>query len=212
VELPFGSKTVLTSVTGAQVRAALENGLSQIGSVRFPQVSGMVVVADANAPAGARVVSIEVGGKPLRIEADKDSVVDLAVTARQAAEAAGYSVIIADSFSDEYVGAGGLVDMKDAEGRWLNLRPHTSPMQVRYARAHVRAEIDSNTRIRDARDTRKARTSLAHACARRACHARVAFDRTTTRTTTPVTLVTRERASDSHTLTHTRKPCLRLKP
>ena len=65
VELPFGSKTVLTSVTGAQVRAALENGLSQIGSGRFPQVSGMVVVADANAPAGARVVSIEVGGKPL---------------------------------------------------------------------------------------------------------------------------------------------------
>ena len=30
------------------------------------------------------------------------------------------------------------VDMKDAEGRWLNLRPHTSPMQVRYARAHAR--------------------------------------------------------------------------
>jgi phenylalanyl-tRNA synthetase alpha chain len=30
------------------------------------------------------------------------------------------------------------VDLKDAEGRWLNLRPHTSPMQVRYARAHAR--------------------------------------------------------------------------
>jgi phenylalanyl-tRNA synthetase alpha chain len=29
------------------------------------------------------------------------------------------------------------VDMKDAEGCWLNLRPHTSPMQVRYARAHA---------------------------------------------------------------------------
>jgi phenylalanyl-tRNA synthetase alpha chain len=29
------------------------------------------------------------------------------------------------------------VDMKDDEGRWLNLRPHTSPMQVRYARAHA---------------------------------------------------------------------------
>ena len=64
-ELPFGSKTVLTSVTGAQVRAALENGLSQIGAGRFPQVSGMVVVANANAPAAARVVSIEVDGKPL---------------------------------------------------------------------------------------------------------------------------------------------------
>ena len=30
------------------------------------------------------------------------------------------------------------VDMKDAQGHWLNLRPHTSPMQVRYARAHAR--------------------------------------------------------------------------
>jgi phenylalanyl-tRNA synthetase alpha chain len=29
------------------------------------------------------------------------------------------------------------VDMRDAEGLWLNLRPHTSPMQVRYARAHA---------------------------------------------------------------------------
>jgi phenylalanyl-tRNA synthetase alpha chain len=29
------------------------------------------------------------------------------------------------------------VDMKDEDGRWLNLRPHTSPMQVRYARAHA---------------------------------------------------------------------------
>ena len=31
------------------------------------------------------------------------------------------------------------VDVKDTEGRWLNLRPHTSPMQVRYARAHAAA-------------------------------------------------------------------------
>ena len=29
------------------------------------------------------------------------------------------------------------VDMKDAQGNWLNLRTHTSPMQVRYARAHA---------------------------------------------------------------------------
>ena len=30
------------------------------------------------------------------------------------------------------------VDMKDEQGAWLNLRPHTSPMQVRYARAHAK--------------------------------------------------------------------------
>jgi phenylalanyl-tRNA synthetase alpha chain len=36
------------------------------------------------------------------------------------------------------------VDMKDAEGRWLNLRPHTSPMQVRYARVHARQHANEN--------------------------------------------------------------------
>jgi phenylalanyl-tRNA synthetase alpha chain len=30
------------------------------------------------------------------------------------------------------------VDLKDDEGRWLNLRTHTSPMQVRYARTHAK--------------------------------------------------------------------------
>jgi len=34
------------------------------------------------------------------------------------------------------------VDVKDADGRWLNLRPHTSPMQVRYARAHAARYAD----------------------------------------------------------------------
>ena len=29
------------------------------------------------------------------------------------------------------------VDVKDAHGAWLNLRPHTSPMQIRYALAHA---------------------------------------------------------------------------
>ncbi|RTL23039.1 MAG: phenylalanine--tRNA ligase subunit alpha [Burkholderiales bacterium] len=30
------------------------------------------------------------------------------------------------------------VDIKDEKGSWLNLRPHTSPMQIRYARAHAK--------------------------------------------------------------------------
>ncbi len=36
------------------------------------------------------------------------------------------------------------VDMKDGEGHWLNLRPHTSPMQVRYAQAHARKHTKAN--------------------------------------------------------------------
>ncbi len=38
------------------------------------------------------------------------------------------------------------VDMQDAEGRWLNLRPHTSPMQIRYARAHAARHADAIAR------------------------------------------------------------------
>ena len=66
-ELPFGNKTVILQVTGAQLRQALEEGLSQLDepSGRFPQVSGLKVVADPAKPAGRRVVSVEVGGKPV---------------------------------------------------------------------------------------------------------------------------------------------------
>ena len=35
------------------------------------------------------------------------------------------------------------VDMQDEAGRWLNLRPHTSPMQVRYAKAHAARHADA---------------------------------------------------------------------
>ena len=37
------------------------------------------------------------------------------------------------------------VDVKDAHGAWLNLRPHTSPMQVRYARAHAQKHAGAAT-------------------------------------------------------------------
>jgi phenylalanyl-tRNA synthetase alpha chain len=53
------------------------------------------------------------------------------------------------------------VDMKDAEGRWLNLRPHTSPMQIRYARAHVarhRAALDRGEGMPDIRVIAPGRT------------------------------------------------------
>lgn len=42
------------------------------------------------------------------------------------------------------------VDMKDSEGAWLNLRTHTSPMQVRYAMAHAKqyAQRDPMPQIR----------------------------------------------------------------
>jgi phenylalanyl-tRNA synthetase alpha chain len=53
------------------------------------------------------------------------------------------------------------VDLKDAEGRWLNLRPHTSPMQIRFAQAHVarhRALLDAGQTMPDIRVIAPGRT------------------------------------------------------
>jgi 5'-nucleotidase / UDP-sugar diphosphatase len=66
-ELPFGNVTVVVELTGQQIWDALENGFSKIedGSGRFPQVSGLKIVADVKKPAGSRVVSAMVGDKAL---------------------------------------------------------------------------------------------------------------------------------------------------
>ncbi|MBC7739108.1 MAG: 5'-nucleotidase C-terminal domain-containing protein [Candidatus Saccharibacteria bacterium] len=66
-ELPFGNITQLTELPGAQVLAALENGVSQVekGSGRFPQVSGLTFVYDPTAEAGKRVSEVMVAGAPL---------------------------------------------------------------------------------------------------------------------------------------------------
>lgn len=66
-ELPFGNRTVKLRLAGAQIREALENGVSQVerAAGRFPQVSGLAFAFDPQKPPGSRVTSIAVGGVPL---------------------------------------------------------------------------------------------------------------------------------------------------
>ena len=66
-ELPFGNKTVVTEISGANLLAGLENGFSQVekGAGRFPQVSGLTITADLTKAPGARVQTVLVNGKPL---------------------------------------------------------------------------------------------------------------------------------------------------
>ncbi len=66
-ELPFGNKTVLLELTGADIVAAIENGVSEIedGGGRYPHVSGMTYSFDASKPAGERVVEVMVAGAPI---------------------------------------------------------------------------------------------------------------------------------------------------
>lgn len=66
-ELPFGNVVMLITLTGAQIRAALENGISQIPDKagRFPQVSGIRFTYDPARPRGQRIAEIAVAGAPL---------------------------------------------------------------------------------------------------------------------------------------------------
>jgi 2',3'-cyclic-nucleotide 2'-phosphodiesterase (5'-nucleotidase family) len=103
-ELPFGNKTVKLELTGAQVKAALENGFSQVEEVagRFPHISGMTVEVDLAKPAGERVVSVMVGGAPL----DEGKTYTMATNDFVARGGDGYTA---------FVGAPNLIDAIDAQ-------------------------------------------------------------------------------------------------
>ena len=70
-ELPFGNKTVVLELTGRDIVAALENGLSKIeeGAGRFPHVAGLNVRYDAGRPGGERVLAVTRDGAPLDLDA-----------------------------------------------------------------------------------------------------------------------------------------------
>lgn len=66
-ELPFGNATVLTTISGADLKAALEHAYARLPepSGAFAQVSGLTVEVDPSQPAGSRVLSVMVGDAPL---------------------------------------------------------------------------------------------------------------------------------------------------
>ena len=59
---PFGNTITLVSLTGDQLKAALENGVSQIETVagRFPQVAGIRYSFDASKPVGSRISGVQI--------------------------------------------------------------------------------------------------------------------------------------------------------
>jgi 5'-nucleotidase len=90
--LPFENPVVKLEITGASLRAALENGVSQVveesESGRFPQVSGLQFEFDARNPIGQRVVKIIVNSQPL----DEKKTYTLAVTSYIAGGGDGYAM------------------------------------------------------------------------------------------------------------------------
>jgi 5'-nucleotidase / UDP-sugar diphosphatase len=70
-ELPFANKVVLVEMRGRDLKTALENGLTFAGKPngRYPQVSGVQVVARSDAVPGKKIETIMVGGQPLKPDA-----------------------------------------------------------------------------------------------------------------------------------------------
>lgn len=66
-ELPFGNVTVMMKLKGADLLAALENGVSRVEDTagRFPHVAGMTVKYDRKMEQGKRVTEVMVGGAML---------------------------------------------------------------------------------------------------------------------------------------------------
>jgi 2',3'-cyclic-nucleotide 2'-phosphodiesterase (5'-nucleotidase family) len=89
-ELPFDNRVLTIDISGADLRRALENGLSQLPNPggRFPQVAGLTIEADASRPAGNRVVSIKVGDAQL----DEHNIYRLATNDFMARGGDGYSM------------------------------------------------------------------------------------------------------------------------
>lgn len=88
---PFTNYVVKLEVTGDQLYQALENGVSQTEKVagRFPQVSGIQYSYNPYLPAGSRIISVTVDGKPL----DKTAKYTLATLDFVAGGGDGYSML-----------------------------------------------------------------------------------------------------------------------
>ena len=57
--LPFGNAIVTTKITGTQLWASLENGVSQYPSAgRFPQISGFKFTFDTSKAVGSRIITV----------------------------------------------------------------------------------------------------------------------------------------------------------
>lgn len=68
-ELPFGNVTVLLEMTGEDIKAVLEHGVSKVEEKagRFLQVSGLSFTYDSKAGAGSRIVEIIIDGAPIEL-------------------------------------------------------------------------------------------------------------------------------------------------
>lgn len=120
--LPFDNYIVAVMLTGAQIRATLEYGVSAVEREegRFPQVSGLAFsYSPAKAP-GERVVGVTIGGRPL--EPDREYSVatnDFLAAGGDGFKAFGDAVRSSKDFSVQGGAMRGSKLVYNDPGRWL---------------------------------------------------------------------------------------------
>jgi len=128
--LAFFNYAVVIQITPAELRAALENGVSNMpGNGRFPQISGFSFVFDQGLEEGSRIISISVDGVELDLE-DNSTVFYLAINDFMAAGGDGYTIFedlprVSEAGSQDelliaYLAVADISEL-DIEGRIINL-------------------------------------------------------------------------------------------
>jgi len=124
--LPYGNQISVVTLTGAQLIAALENGVSQVedGAGRFPHVGGIRYAFDSSADAGSRIVNVEIldAASDSYVVLDSDATYTLATNNYLADGGDGYSAFTLAS--DRY-DTGWL--LSDALAEYLESRASVSP-------------------------------------------------------------------------------------
>ena len=125
--LPFVNPVQKLNIGGADLRRALENGVSRIEdkSPRFPQVSGLTFAFDGRRPPGSRVVSIAVKGVPL----DDKKIYTIATTKYLVEGGDGYSM-----FSKAPLVSQGKTDTEILTDAILNAKVIAPPTEGRIKR------------------------------------------------------------------------------
>jgi 5'-nucleotidase / UDP-sugar diphosphatase len=105
--LPYKNYVVALKLTGQQIKATLEHGVSQVGSTagRFPQVSGLKFSYRKQAPVGERVQEISLDGRPLELHKKYT----LATNDFLAAGGDGYQMLAEAVALQDYKESGGLL-------------------------------------------------------------------------------------------------------
>ncbi|MBC8164103.1 MAG: 5'-nucleotidase C-terminal domain-containing protein [Roseiflexaceae bacterium] len=93
---PFGNTLITMDITGAQVKEALENGVSRVADQngRFPQVAGMRFTFDSRSATGSRVSKIEVAQDGGFVAIDPAATYRIVVNNFAATGGDGYSVLL----------------------------------------------------------------------------------------------------------------------